>query len=385
MYITIITGDSHMNISELYTPAVLLDLDAAENNIRKYCLAARKHGKQIWPMIKTHKCTELIRLQMEAGCTGVLCGTLDEAEASCSLGVSNIMYAYPVATETSVRRVIKLCRKAERFLIRLDSLEAAEIISRFASAEGVVIDYTIIIDSGLHRFGVSPKDAADLFTALQEYPGLHFCGISTHPGHVYAAEHPEDVVRYAFEEKAAVKTAADSLSAIGVKCEIISSGSTPTFLQTIDDPYIGVYHPGNYIFNDAIQLSTDTASEEECALTVLASVIAHPRDDLFICDAGAKCLGLDQGAHGNGSVRGFGRIIGHPELCIDSLSEEVGKIHCVSRTTLKIGDRIRIIPNHSCSTANLTGWYTGCRGDSVEKDLSVDIRGNSVSKIPVLS
>ena len=94
-----------MKINEIYTPAILVDLDAMEHNLKKYGDAAKAYGKQIWPMLKTHKSLELAKAQVEAGATGFLCGTLDEAEALCDAGFDNLMYAYPVATDVSVQRV----------------------------------------------------------------------------------------------------------------------------------------------------------------------------------------------------------------------------------------------------------------------------------------
>ena len=111
-----------MNIDKIQTPAILLNLDYMEHNLKKYCDEAAKYGKQIWPMIKTHKSTELARLQKEYGCTGFLCGTLDEAEAMCDAGMENIMYAYPVATQVSISRVVELAKKCN-FIIRIDGLE----------------------------------------------------------------------------------------------------------------------------------------------------------------------------------------------------------------------------------------------------------------------
>lgn len=123
------------------------------------------------------------------------------------------------------------------------------------------------------------------------------------------------------------------------------------------------------------------AREEDCALTVCATVISHPREDLFLCDAGAKCLGLDQGAHGNTSVRGHGRVLGHPELQLTDLSEEVGKLHVAGTTDLKVGDRIEIIPNHACSSANLTDWYVVVdENENVKRCVAVDIRANKTYK-----
>ena len=368
-----------ITIDKLQTPAILLNLDAVEHNLKTYRDHAASCGKQIWPMIKTHKSTELARLQAQYGCTGFLCGTLDEAETLADAGLDNIMYAYPAATEVSIRRILRLAEKCN-FIVRIDDLDAARAINTAAEEAGVTISYTIIIDSGLHRFGVKPENALVFVKELEPFRNLIFKGISTHPGHVYGAVCADEIPRYCEEECRAMAEAAAVLRSGGYHPEIISSGSTPTFQGSLNDENIRIYHPGNYIFNDAIQISTDTAKEEECALYVLASVISHPQEDLFICDAGAKCLGLDQGAHGNGSVKGFGIVKNHPELTVYSLSEEVGKLHADGPTDLKVGDKICIIPNHACSTANLTRYYVGIRGNTAEWLIEVDIRGNSTDK-----
>lgn len=368
-----------MKLTQLQTPAILLDLDRMERNLQKYHTAAFAHGKQVWPMLKTHKSLELARLQQESGCTGFLCGTLDEAEGLAAAGIQQIMYAYPVATDVSAARVVALAKQC-RFILRLDNADAARVVEQAAAESDVTVDYTIIIDSGLHRFGVAPRQAAALAAELQQFPHLVFRGISTHPGQVYGAATKEDVARCCMEERQAMAQAADALRQAGYEPELITSGSTPTFFGSLADGQINVCHPGNYIYHDVIQCSTESAAEEDCALTVLASVISHPAEDLYLIDAGAKCLGLDQGAHGKGNLRGFGTVMGHPELTVCALSEEVGKIHAEGATDLQVGDRIRIIPNHACSTANLTSYYVGVRGDEAERLIAVDLRSNATTK-----
>ena len=348
-----------MKLNEIDTPAIVLDLDILERNIRRFAEAAAQNGKQLWPMVKTHKSTRLASMQREAGATGFLCGTLDEVEALAAAGFGPLMYAYPPAGEASIRRCIRAARETE-LLLRLG--------------------YTVILDAGLHRFGIPPEEAGPFARELRKFEHLEFRGVSTHPGHVYAAGSARELPRYCEDERRAVKTAVRSLQEAGFAPDIVSSGSTPTFFGTVEDELLNVYHPGNYVFMDAIQLSTDTAREADCALTVMATVISHPREDLYICDAGAKCLGLDQGAHGNASIRGYGVVLGHPELTVSGLSEEVGKLHAEGETSLHVGDRIRIIPNHACSSANLTSFYVGCRGENVEGLIPVDVRGNAGGK-----
>ena len=367
------------NIKDVYTPAILVDLDVVEHNLHKYAAMAQQYGKQIWPMTKTHKSSEFLRMQKECGASGCLCGTIDECETAAGMGMETVMYAYPVSTMTSISRLLRVAEKT-RLILRIDGAEAARQVDMAAAEHNQIIDYTIIVDSGLHRFGVPAAEVVELFHSLEEFSHLHFCGISTHPGHVYACKTPQEVPMYAQQEIQAVHTAYGLLREADIECEIVSSGSTPTFAPNLKDDILQIYHPGNYIFNDCIQISTGTAAEEECALTILTSVISHPSEELFLCDAGAKCLGLDKGAHGNTSLVGHGRILGHPELVVDSLSEEVGKIHVNGLTNLKVGDKIRIIPNHSCSSANLTDYYVGVRGTKVERLVSVDIRGNKTTK-----
>lgn len=369
-----------MKKEDLKTPAILLNLDALENNIKVYQELCDKNGKELWPMIKTHKSTELLKMQMEAGIKGALCGTLDEAEACVKAGLKRIMYAYPVASKESIKRVIELTKNSD-FIIRIDNLDGAKMLNESAMSENVVVSYTIIVDSGLHRFGVPVEKVVEFANELKNMKGLKLRGISSHPGHVYASTCNDEIHKYVIDECETLAKAKKYMNEAGYELEYVTSGSTPTFHESVNNENINVFHPGNYVFLDSIQLSIGIAKEEDCALTVYATVISHPSKDLFICDAGAKCLGLDQGAHGNSSIVGFGTVIGHPELIVDSLSEEVGKLHVHGETNLKVGDKVEIIPNHSCSTANLCSFYTATRNGEAVRSIPVDVRGNSIKRI----
>ena len=364
-------------IDVLPTPVMLLDLDILEENIRTYAEKAKACGKALWPMVKTHKSSEIAAMQADAGCEGFLCGSLDEAEQLAADGFQHLMYAYPAAAGPSIQRIIALAKQVSDFIVRLDSVEAAEALEAAAAEKAVFqVKYTVILDCGLHRFGISAEKITEFVEKFRIFPHLLWKGISTHPGHVYGAASAAEVPVYCAEEAEQIGAAVRNLKAAGLVPEIVSSGSTPTYTANIGDPVINMYHPGNYVFNDAIQISNGTAEEGNCALTVLATVISHPSEGHFICDAGAKCLGLDQGAHGNSSLTGHGRVIGHPELKVSHLSEEVGQLEASGPTDLKIGDRIRIIPNHSCSAANLTSRMTGVRRGQTDRVILVNMRGN---------
>lgn len=365
-----------MKIWELTTPSFLLDLDVFEANLAGMAALCRQTGIQLWPMVKTHKSTVIAGLQLESGAAGFLTGTLDEAEQLAATGVGDIMLAYPVAGRENISRVVGLARRA-RITIGLDGPAAARPLASALAGAGLAIDYLIIIDCGLHRFGVPPEGAADLAAALAGCHELRLRGVATHPGQVYGVTDPSQVAAVAREEVAALARAKAALTERGFACPVVATGSTPTARQAAASGVVNVLRPGNYVFHDNTQVALGAAPPERCALTVLATIVSRPRPDTFIIDAGSKCLGLDRGAHGSELIPGYGLVQGHPELLVAGLSEEVGKIRICADTSLEVGDKIAIIPNHACAAANLTSWLAGHRRGIVETAIPVDMRGNS--------
>ena len=369
-----------MKIDELQTPAILIRSQALQHNLNRYQQACDRHHKQLWPMLKTHKSIAIADMQQALGASGFLCGTLDECEALCSHGVRQIMYAYPLAGKIACRRAATLAKSCE-FYTRIDTLDSAAQLNAAAQELDVTIKYTIILDCGLHRFGMDASRILPFAQSMKRFTHLEFMGISTHCGHVYAEADAQRVPLYAQQEREAIHAAVDALKEGGFNVRMVTSGATPTFFGTVDDDVITHFHPGNYVFHDRIQMANHTAGEDDCALVVYATVISHPREGLLICDAGAKCLGLDQGAHGNSALQGHGHVIGHPELLVTSLSEEVGKITISGATDVKVGDRIMIIPNHACSSANLTDYYIAVdSAENIEQVIKVDMRSNATAK-----
>jgi len=365
-----------MKKNDLPTPMILVDQDILSHNINKYQTACDHYQKQLWPMIKTHKSTAIAKMQLQAGAMGFLCGTLDECEILVDAGIKNIMYAYPVATQASIDRVIELKKKCP-IILRIDGLESAKRINNAAKVAEVIIDYTIIINSGLNRLGINPEQAVWFAKEMTTYKNLRLKGISTHPGHVYAATNANEVLQCAKQEVEALQVASDLLKADHFELEMITTGSTPTFSDAVMNHNIDIFHPGNYVFHDAIQIALGVAQESECALTILASVISNQEPGIFIIDAGSKTLGLDKGAHGNTSIKGYGIIKGQSEAEIISLSEEVGKISVPMNSVLKVGDKVEIIPNHACVPANLTSRLISCKGEDVVGEIEIDMRGNT--------
>lgn len=365
-----------MKIVDLVTPNFLVDLDILEMNIEKMAITCKAQGVTLSPMIKTHKSSAIAGLQRKYGATGFLTGTLDEADGLIQKGFENITLAYPVAGEANIARVVDLAGRTD-LTICLDGGAAAMELDAALRAAGRKMKYLIIIDCGLGRFGVVPDEAPALAAELASCKALSLRGISTHPGQAYAASGPEDIAKVAREEIQALAAAKEALTAKGFSVPVVATGSTPTASLAVASGVVTVLRPGNYVFFDNIQMALGTATEADCSFTVLATVVSNPKPDILIIDAGSKCLGLDKGAHGNSLLAGFGLVKGHPELLVAALSEEVGKIRIVGPTTVTVGDKIQIIPNHACSAANMTSSLIGHRSGAVERSIPVDLRGGT--------
>lgn len=368
-----------MNIHELSTPSFLVELDTLESNISDMAKLCKKNGKELWPMVKTHKSSMIAKMQHDAGIGGFLVGTIDEAVKLIDSSFDDIMLAYPVAGKENISRVIELGKKA-RVIVVFDGEDTAKAINDALSKKNMSMEYLIIIDCGLHRFGVGPEFAGNLAQKLEKYNNLKLKGISTHPGQVYGAANMQEVEGVAKIEIEALAIAVKSLEQKGFTLDIVTTGSTPTAEFAVKSDAVTALRPGNYVFYDNIQMSLGVVPEERCSLTVLATVISRPNDDTLIIDAGSKCFGLDKGAHGISIIKGFGYVKGHPELVITDLSEEVAKIKIEKNTDVKVGDKLEVIPNHACSSANMTSFLIGHRKGTIEKTIYIDARGGSIRK-----
>lgn len=367
-------------IEQLATPAFLLAIDTAEHNIARMAVVCADSGKELCPMVKTHKSVQLAALQAASGVDGFLVGTLDEAELLVSAGYTKIVLAYPIAAVANINRVVNLAKNS-RLVLSLDGLAAAQAIEAVLAPLELTLDYLLIIDCGLGRFGVKPQQAATLMNQLQALDHLRFTGISTHPGQVYAQHDHSGVQAVAAAEIAALEVAAAALTAAGFKPTTVATGSTPTAAIAAHSSVITTLRPGNYVFNDAIQVALGVSTINDCALTVLATVISNPQPGLFLIDAGSKCFGLDKGAHGTALLSGYGIIKNHPELTLVGLSEEVGKIEATAPTAIAVGDKLEIIPNHACAAANMTSFLICHRQGTIDGQITIAARSGLYCRI----
>jgi D-serine deaminase-like pyridoxal phosphate-dependent protein len=268
------------------------------------------------------------------------------------------------------RRLLALSDRA-RLAAGVDSPDGARTLDAVFRASGRRLDVLLKVDVGFHRVGVLPDQAVQLAQSIADLPGLRLRGVFTHAGHAYLAESPSGVAEVGRSEGSILVETAQRIRESGIEIEEVSVGSTPTARHAMAIPGVTSCRPGNYVFHDASQVSLGTCALEDCALTVLATVVSVPAPERAVVDAGSKTLSTDPLRP---SGPGFGFILGRRSR-IARLSEEHGVIEVTPGEAFRVGERVRILPNHACVVSNLHDRLLAVRGERVEGELVVAARG----------
>lgn len=361
---------------QIATPAVLLEMDIVERNIRRMVDTARRYGIAHRPHTKVHKSAELAKLQLRLGATGITCAKLGEAEVMADHGLDDILIAYPLIGSDKWERYGRLASRVGTLRTLVNSTTGAEGLSQTGCRLGRRLEVLIEIDGGTRRGGLLPGEPVlDFARSISHLPGIDIVGLLYYPGAIYAEHTEEGIIRGVQREHDDLVGTAELLRKNGFSMDILSGGNTvsskrPQYLEGITE-----VRAGNYIFNDCAQLYYDQVTEEDCALRILATVVCRPDSHSAILDAGTKSLSSD--FYPNTSF-GYGRIAGRPEIKIWNLNEEHAFLRSQSPLDLEIGDKVLIIPNHACVVPNLFTDMYCVRNGTIERTIPVDARARSV-------
>ncbi|HEX3102396.1 MAG TPA: alanine racemase [Pyrinomonadaceae bacterium] len=355
-----------MEIETLKTPSLLLDVDRVKKNAERISNIAKSNGARLRPHIKTHKCVEVARIQTADHDGAITVSTLAEARDFSSNGFSDITYAVPIE-RGKFEECVEIIRRGVKLNLLTDDAETAKHLDEAAGRAGVKFDVFVKIDCGTHRVGVEPHtaEAVDIPRQLFDAKNLHFAGILTHAGHSYDVKTVEEIKAVARHERDVMVEHAAKLRGLGIEVPTVSIGSTPTINHIDHLEGIDEVRPGNYIFFDNYQATLGSCGFDDCALTVLAAVVhRNASRRKIVIDAGGIAMSKDRGPVGLDPLCGYGRVLdldgADTELRLDTLSQEHGVIHAADDAAfdrLKIGDRIRILANHSCMTAAQHSHY----------------------------
>jgi D-serine deaminase-like pyridoxal phosphate-dependent protein len=358
-----------MPVERIETPALVVDLDALDQNLRTMAAAAAEAGVALRPHAKAHKCPQIARFQLGHGATGVCCQKVGEAEVFVDAGIVDVLITNEIVDPAKVDRLAQLARRA-RIATCVDDRAQVALLAEAARHHGVQLDVLVEIDVGHGRCGVPPgASAVGLAQLIEETSSLRFAGLQAYQG---AAQH----LRLEDERRRAIDLAADRvrlttslLAESGLACPLVSGGGTGTFMFEAASSEFTEIQPGSYVFMDAAYARNEWAEERQPfahALLVHATVISTSVRGRAVLDAGYKALAVDSG---------YPTVVGLESAAVAGMSDEHTLIGQDADRPLRVGDRVRLVPGHIDPTVNLHDWYVGVRDGTVEVVWPIAARG----------
>lgn len=362
--------------AEIHTPALILDLDALERNLRKMGSYAATHGVKLRVHGKMHRSVDLYRLQEQiGGASGICCQKVSEAEVFARAGVQDILISNEVRDPRMIDRLAQLPRFGARILVCVDDAAGVAALAGAVARHGYGLEVLVELDCGAGRCGVAgPDQALALARAIEAAPGLTFSGLQSYQGSMQHLTHYE--AREAAATSAIMLTAevVTALREAGLPCAIVTGAGTGSYPFEANSGVYTELQCGSYAFMDADygRVLDDEGrrldhAEWENALFVLTQVMSTARAGQAVVDAGLKSLSLDSG---------LPVIAGGGVPLYRAISDEHGQIDD-PEGSLQVGDRLRLIPGHCDPTCNLHDWYVALRGGVVEAVWPVSARGKS--------
>jgi D-serine deaminase-like pyridoxal phosphate-dependent protein len=359
-------------LTHLETPIPLVDLDRVERNVERAAAYARSHGLALRPHVKTHKSARIAALQVAHGASGLTCATPREAEVM-EAASGDLLVAYPPVDPHRAARLAAL--QARRVTVALDSAQAVDAMARAAADAGRTVHVYVEMDFGMHRVGVATAaEAVAIARRAADAPSLEFAGLAFYPGHIRQGVGEQDAALAAIVRD--LEAALEAFEAAGLRPPVVSGGSTPTIWRSHEMGAVTEIRPGTYVYNDRTTAVIGACAWDDCAFTVLATVVSTAVPGQAVIDAGVKSLGREpvRGAEGEG----FGALLDRPEVTVRAMSEEHGILD-LSRTSWvpAVGERVRVVPNHVCVAVHLFDEMIGIRGGEETERWTVEARGRS--------
>ena len=363
------------SIDTIPTPALVLDAAKVRRNIARMADYTKAIGVANRPHTKTHKSIAIAGLQLAAGAVGLTVAKVGEAE-TLALAFADrqpdILVAYPAVDPARTMRLAALARTAT-IRVAVDSPEAIAALSAAAREAGTTIGILVDLDVGSGRTGVPTADRlVALAEAVDRAPGLRLDGIFYYPGHVTVLPESQAAPLSLVAEKLA--EAIGRFDWMGLCRGIVSGGSTPTAYQSHLIRSGTEIRPGTCVYNDLNIVRGGFGSIDDCAASVVCTVVSDAVKDQVILDGGSKTLTMDR--CGPAPDSGHGLIVEYPEAFIGKLTEEHAQVdvsRCAARP--RVGERLTVIPNHICPVVNLhdTAWWW--EADGSLQVLPIDARG----------
>jgi 3-hydroxy-D-aspartate aldolase len=289
-------------LRELTTPALVLDLEAFEQNVGAYQQQINLHGLRARPHSKSHKCAEIARRQIAAGAVGVCTASLHEAEAMVGQGINNILITSPVVGAGKVDRLMQLLERGAVVAVVVDDQEHAASLAaaarRVGHGSGHVLDVLIDVDLGMGRTGISNIESAlQLVNVVCEAEGISYRGLQAYSGQV---QHIQEFAERDHVYTGQLRFLSELIAALdkrGLKPATVSGGGTGTLALDCREGLLTEHQAGSYIFMDVeygeVALRANNDAAFATSLFVHSTVISKNVPGQVTTDAGLKSFATD--------------------------------------------------------------------------------------------
>ncbi len=379
--------EKNRKLLNIDTPAILIDLDKLDSNIKAMATMVKGAGLKLKPHNKIHRSAYISELQLAAGAYGVSVSKIGEAVILFEAGIKNITIVHPFYGDHKLAKLKYLLVSKAEITCVVDSIEGATAISKMGMEIGMKVPILLKINTSVNRFGTLPDESAiDMVKNLIQIPGVEFDGILTHEGS-WGETTAAGVDKVAFDSVSAMSKLTKMLRKEGIEVNNVVVGSTPTArascLHAESFPEITEVQPGAYVLGDQIYINTFAMTEENCSASILVTVVSRPAPDRICIDGGFKTFSADPLLVFANRVGGlanwtpmYGTVKGHPDIIVERLTEEIGILTLTDPDKdINIGDRLEILPNHISLAVNLHDHMYGIRNGVLERKIAVVCRG----------
>ncbi|MDF2499830.1 MAG: alanine racemase [Anaerosporomusa subterranea] len=359
------------------SPALLIDNDIMQNNLRFMQAKADQYQVNLRPHIKTHRMPELAQLQTQLGAFGITVAKVGEAEVMAEHGLKNIFIANEIVGKSKLERIKALHQKIN-IRIGVDNEYQIDQIEEVFQSEESGLEVLIELEVGENRSGViTDEQLINLVNYIKSKQKVLLKGIFSHEGHCYKAKDIEDCLKLAIESQERTIRAANIILSLGVAIDTVSIGSTPSLMNAAISDGITEIRPGTYIFMDVGQ-GTAQQDFSKCAATILTTVISKPTEERVVLDAGAKSLTSQNRSGGICATYGYGLVKNSTNVRLSGVFDEHGLI--IDKefgNRVNVGDKVEVIPNHICPACNLYDKAYLVSSGEIIKEMPVLCRGKS--------
>jgi D-serine deaminase-like pyridoxal phosphate-dependent protein len=350
------------SLIDLDSPQLLIDLDVVDANVQRMRETIGNRRVNVRVHFKSLKCAGLARYLAGAGLTSFLCAKLNEAEVLADAGLTDVFIANQVVGPLKLRRLAELARRAQ-VRVCVDDPGNVDEISQAARTAGATLGVLVEVDIGMRRCGVDPGDPAlALARRIQDSPGLRFVGLQGYDGHLQLLADPAERRQKCWEGLDQLIGTRRLIEKAGLPVEVVTGAGTGT--GEFASQYGGVteIQPGSFVLMDAAYNAV--RPEFGCSLSILATVISR-RPGRYILDAGSKAISRDFGTPA---------IKDRPQDQVVKLSEEHTTVDS-DDASIRVGDRVEVIPTHCCATMNLHRACVAMRQGAMKARWAIEASG----------